>query len=51
MKSARTDEQEAVSWLQDRRRQLNISGEKYERKIAVLNEGLENMQQDGTSSI
>jgi len=46
-----TDEQEAVRRLQDRNRQLTVSVEKYERRIAVLNEELENMQQDRTSHI
>jgi len=51
MNSARTDEQEAVRRLQERNRQLTVSVEKYKRKIAVLNEELENMQQDQTSRI
>ena len=43
------DEQEAVRRLEDRNRQLTASVENYEKKIAVLKEDLESMEQDGQS--
>lgn len=45
------DEQEAVRRLEDRNRQLTASVENYKKKIAVLKEDLESMEQDGQSHI
>jgi len=45
------DEQEAARRLEDRNRQLTVSVERYERKISLLKEELENMDQDRTSNI
>ena len=44
-------EQEAARRLQDRNRQLTVSVERYERKISVLKEQLENMEHDRPSHI
>ena len=45
------DEQEAVRRLEDRNRQLTASAEKCKKKIAVLQQDLESMEQDGQSHI
>jgi len=45
------DEQEAARRLEDRNRKLTVSVERYERKISLLKEELENMDQDRTSHI
>jgi len=45
------DEQEAARRLEDTNRQLTVSVERYERKISVLKEQLENMEHDRTSHI
>jgi len=43
---ANTDEQEAVKRLEDKNRQLSKLVEKYERKIVVFNEEMEQSLQD-----
>ena len=48
---ANTDEQEGVRRLEDKNRQLSKLVEKYEAKIAVLNEEMEQILQDQTSHI
>jgi len=48
---ANTDEQEAVRRLEDKNRQLSKIVEKYETKIVVLNEEMEQSLQNRTSHI
>jgi len=48
---ANTDEQEAVRRLENKKRQLSKLVEKYERKIVVFNEEMEQSLQDRTSHI
>ena len=48
---ANTDEQEAVGRLEDKNRQLSKLAEKYERKIVVFNEEMEQSLRDRTSYI
>jgi hypothetical protein len=48
---ARADEQETVSRLQDKNRELSLLVEENERKIVLLNEEMEQVLQDRTSHI